>query len=38
VLHKIRNAHPGAAMINLRAFPLQDAIDTLAYAQTLPEK
>ena len=38
VLHKIRNAHPGAAMVNLRAFPLQDAIDVLAYAQTLPTK
>lgn len=38
VLHKIRNAHPGAVMINLRAFPLQDAIDLLAYAKTLPTK
>ncbi|KAB2913978.1 MAG: hypothetical protein F9K29_15495 [Hyphomicrobiaceae bacterium] len=38
VLHKIRNSHPGAAMINLRALPLQDAIDVLAYTQTLPDK
>ena len=38
VLHKIRNSHPGAAMINLRALPMQDAVDTLAYAQTLPVK
>ncbi len=38
VLHKIRNSHPGAAMINLRALTLKDAVDTLAYAQTLPEK
>jgi thiosulfate dehydrogenase len=38
VLHKIRNAHPGAAMINYRALPMQDAVDVLAYAQTLPEK
>lgn len=38
VLHKIRNAHPGAAMINLRALPLSDAVDVLTYAQTLPEK
>ncbi len=38
VLHKIRNAHPGAAMVSLRAFALQDAVDVLAYAQTLPEK
>jgi len=38
VLHKMRNSHPGAAMVNLRALPFKDAIDTLAYAQTLPEK
>ncbi|MEQ1649066.1 MAG: cytochrome c [Hyphomicrobiaceae bacterium] len=38
VMHKMRNAHPGAAMVNLRALPLQDSIDTLAYTQTLPEK
>ena len=38
VLHKMRNSHPGAAMINLRALPLGDAIDILAYAQTLPVK
>lgn len=38
VLHKMRNSHPGAAMVNLRALPLQDAVDTLAFAQTLPEK
>ncbi len=38
VVHKMRNSHPGAAMINMRALPLKDAIDTLAYAQTLPEK
>lgn len=38
VLHKIRNAHPGVAMINLRAMSMQDAADVLAYAQTLPEK
>jgi thiosulfate dehydrogenase len=36
VLHKIRNAHPGAAMINLRALALKDAVDVLAYARTLP--
>jgi mono/diheme cytochrome c family protein len=38
VLHKIRNAHPGAAMINLRGFPLKDAVDILAYARSLPVK
>ena len=36
--HKTRNSHPGAAMINLRAFPLQDSVDVLAYAQTLAQK
>lgn len=38
VLHKIRNSHPGAAMVNLRAFPIEVAVDVLAYAQTLPQK
>ena len=38
VLHKIRNAHPGAAMISLRSFPIKDAVDVLAYATTLPTK
>lgn len=38
VLHKIRNSHPGAAMINLRGFPLEDAVDILAYAKTLPTR
>lgn len=38
VLHKVRNSHPGAAMVNMRALPLKDTIDILAYAQTLPEK
>lgn len=38
VLHKIRNAHPGVEMVALRAFSLQDAVDVLAYTQTLPEK
>ncbi len=36
VFHKIYNAHPGVAMINLRALSLQDAVDTLAYTATLP--
>ena len=36
VLHKIRNGHPGAVMVSLRALPLQTAVDLLAYAQTLP--
>lgn len=36
VLHKILSAHPGVQMINLRAFPFQDAIDVMAYAATLP--
>ncbi len=36
VLHKILNAHPGVNMVNLRAFPLQTAVDVLRYATTLP--
>jgi thiosulfate dehydrogenase len=36
VMNKILNAHTGVQMINLRAFPLSDAIDVLAYAATLP--
>ncbi len=36
VMHKVLSAHPGVQMINLRAFPLQDAIDLMAYAATLP--
>jgi thiosulfate dehydrogenase len=36
VMHKILNAHPGAAMVNLRALTVQDAIDVLSYAATLP--
>lgn len=38
VLHKIRNSHPGAAMINLRGFSLEDAVNILAYAKTLPTR
>ncbi|MEQ8823897.1 MAG: cytochrome c [Filomicrobium sp.] len=38
VLHKIRNGHPGAAMVNLRAFPYEDAAAVLAYVKTLPQK
>ncbi len=36
VMHKILNAHTGVQMINLRAFPLVNAIDLIAYAATLP--
>lgn len=36
VLHKIRNGHPGAAMISLRGLPMQSAVDVLAYIQHLP--
>ncbi|MCB1515298.1 MAG: hypothetical protein H6876_10005 [Hyphomicrobiaceae bacterium] len=38
VLHKLRNSHPGAAMVNLRALPLSDAVDVLTYAATLPTR
>lgn len=36
VLHKIRNGHPGAIMVSLRSFPIEYAVNVLAYAQTLP--
>ena len=36
VLNKILNAHPGVAMVNLRAFPVEYAVDVLNYAATLP--
>ncbi|MDH5797930.1 MAG: cytochrome c, partial [Paracoccaceae bacterium] len=36
VFHKIYSSHPGAAMVNLRAFSLEDAIAVLSYSATLP--
>lgn len=36
VLHKIRNGHPGAIMISLRGFPIEHAVNVLAYARSLP--
>lgn len=36
VLHKILSSHPGAAMVNLRAFGVSHAANVLAYAATLP--
>jgi mono/diheme cytochrome c family protein len=36
VFNKIYNAHTGVQMINLRAFPVEDAISVIAYAATLP--
>lgn len=36
VMNKISNAHPGAAMINLRAFSVEDRINVLNYIATLP--
>lgn len=38
VLHKLLNGQPGTPMPALRALALQDALDALAYAQTLPQK
>ena len=38
VLHKIRNGHPGHEMVAMRSFPLDVAVDILAYTKTLPEK
>ncbi|WP_439154401.1 c-type cytochrome [Yoonia sp.] len=36
VFNKISNAHPGVAMINVRAFSVQDRISLLNYIATLP--
>ena len=36
VLHKVLSSHPGAAMVNLRAFPVQYSVDVVGYAATLP--
>jgi thiosulfate dehydrogenase len=38
VLHKIRNAHPGVAMISLRAFAIRGAAAVLAHTRTLPKR
>ena len=38
LLHKIRAGHPGVEMPALMAFPVQDAVGILSYAQTLPTK
>lgn len=37
-LHKIVNGQPGAAMVSLAVLPVQDLVDIVAYAQTLPAK
>lgn len=37
-LHKIRNGQPGVPMVSLAALSIQDQVDILAYAQTLPAK
>lgn len=37
-LHKIRNGQPGIPMIALTMLGVQDQVDILAYAQTLPAK
>jgi thiosulfate dehydrogenase len=36
VYSKISNAHPGAAMINVRDFPVEDCISLLNYISTFP--
>ena len=38
VLIKILNAHPGAAMANIRPFGVDAAVDVLSYVATLPEE
>lgn len=37
VFNKISNAHPGAAMINTRAFSIADRISLMNYIATLPD-
>ena len=37
-LHKIRNGQPGAPMVSMGALHVQDQVDILSYAQTLPQK
>lgn len=36
VWNKISNAHPGAAMINTRAFSVEDRISVMSYIANLP--
>jgi len=36
VFNKISNAHPGVAMLNMRAFSVQDRINVMNYIATLP--
>ncbi len=38
MLHKVLNGQPGTPMPAMRALALQDALDVLAYTQTLPQK
>jgi len=38
VFHKIRNGHPGAEMVAMRALPPEVAAGILAYARTLPQE
>ncbi|MEK9673680.1 MAG: cytochrome c [Rhodospirillaceae bacterium] len=37
-LHKIRNRQPGVSMVALSGLSVQDQVDILAYAKTLPVK
>jgi len=37
-LHKIRMGQPGVPMISMLAFDVQDHVNILSYAQTLPQK
>ena len=37
-LHKVRMGQPGVPMISMLAFDVQDHVDILTYAQTLPRK
>jgi len=37
-LHKTRNGQPGVPMVALGVLDIQDLVDIVAYAQTLPAK
>jgi thiosulfate dehydrogenase len=37
-LHKIRFGQPGVGMVSLSVLDIQQQVDILAYAQTLPDK
>jgi thiosulfate dehydrogenase len=38
IFHKVRNGQPGAVMVSLRTFSIQDQLDIIAYIKLLPIK